>query len=97
MKSIRYRDIEKYKGYPTVYNKLLRIMDHSKNIEDIDLVVMVKSEKYEMEKFKKNVNDCLSEILSKESNIEEIRQDRNKTMEATKANILYALSLIQEE
>ena len=50
-----------------------------------------------MEKFKKNVNDCLSEILSKESNIEEIRQDRNKTMEATKANVLYILSQIQEK
>ena len=72
-------------------------MDHSENIENIDLVVIVKSEKYEMEKFKKNVNDCLSEILSKESNIEEIRQDRNKTMETTKANILYILSQIQEE
>ena len=97
MKSIRYRDIEKYKGYPTVYNKLLRIMDHSENIENIDLVVMINSERYKMEKFKKNVNDCLSEILSKESNIEEIRQDRNKTMEATKANVLYILSQIQEK
>lgn len=97
MKSIRYRDIEKYKGYPTVYNKLLRIMDHSENIENIDLVVMINSERYKMEKFKKNVNDCLSEILSKESNIEEIRQDWNKTMEATKANVLYILSQIQEK
>ena len=97
MKWIRYREIEKYKEYPTVYNKLLRVMDHSKDIYDIDLVVMEKSEKYGLEKIKKNVNDWVTEILLNESNIEEIRQYRNKTMESTKENILYALSQIQEE
>ena len=97
MKWIRYREIEKYKEYPAVYNTLLRIMNHSKNIENIDLVIMEKSKKYEIEERKKKVKNLISEILSKESNIEEIRQDRNKTMESTKENILYVLSQIQEK
>ena len=97
MKWIRYRDIEKYKEYPTVYNTLLRIRDHSKNIENIDLVVMEKSKKYEMEERNKKVEKLISEILWKESNIEEIRQDRNKYIEETKTNILYVLSQIQEK
>ena len=97
MKWIRYEWIEKYKEYPTIYNTLLRIRDHSKNIENIDLVVMEKSQKYEMEERNKKVRDLISEVLWKESNIEEIRQDRNNIMESTKTNILYILSQIQEK
>jgi len=97
MKWIRYREIEKYKEYPAIYSTLLWIIDHSKNIENIDLVVMEKSKKYEMEERNKKVKDTISEILQKESNIEEIRQKRNKTMEETKANISYILSQIQEK
>lgn len=97
MKWTRYREIEKYKEYPAVYNTLLQIRDHSNNIENIDLLIMENSKKYEMEERNKDIRDLISEILSKESNIEEIRQDRNKTMESTKANILYTLSQIQEK
>jgi len=97
MKWIRYRDIEKYKEYPAIYNTLSWIVDHSKNIENIDLVVMEKSKKYEMEERNKKVKDTICKILQKESNIEEIRQKRNKTMEETKANVLYILSQIQEK
>ena len=97
MKLIRYEGIEKYKEYPTVYRTLLRISDHSKNIENIDLIIMEKSQKYEMEERNKKVRDLISEVLWKESNIEEIRQDRNKIMESTKTNILYILSQIQEK
>jgi hypothetical protein len=66
MKWIRYRDIEKYKEYPAIYNTLSWIVDHSKNIENIDLVVMEKSKKYEMEERNKKVKDTISEILQKE-------------------------------
>jgi len=97
MKWIRYREIEKYKEYPAIYSTLSWIVDHSKNIENIDLVVMEKSKKYEMEEKNKKVKDTISEILQKESNIEEIKQKRNKTMEETKANVLYILSQIQEK
>jgi F0F1-type ATP synthase membrane subunit b/b' len=58
---------------------------------------MEKSKKYEMEERNKKVKDTISEILQKESNIEEIRQKQNKTMEETKANVLYILSQIQEK
>ena len=97
MKWIRYREIEKYKEYPAIYSTLSWIVDHSKNIENIDLVVMEKGKKYEMEERNKKVKDTISEILQKESNIEEIKQKRNKTMEETKTNILYILSQIQEK
>ena len=97
MKWIRYREIEKYKEYPAVYNTLLWIVDRSQNIENIDLVVMEKSKEYEMEERNKKVRDMISEILWTESSIEKIKQDRNTAMEATKANILYVLSQIQEK
>lgn len=97
MKWVRYGEIEKYKIYPAIYNTLLRIRDHSKNIENIDLVIMKNSKKYAMEERNNIIKGLISEILWKESNIEEIRQDRNKIMETTKADVLYILSQIQEK
>lgn len=97
MKWVRYGEIEKYKAYSAIYNTLLRIRDRSKNIENIDLVIMENSKKYAMEERNNNIKGLISEILWKESNIEEIRQDRNKIMETTKADVLYILSQIQEK
>jgi hypothetical protein len=47
-----------------LYNTLLRIRDHSHNIDAIDLVIMENSPEYEREEKIKNMRAALTEILS---------------------------------
>lgn len=96
MKWIRYHEIEKYKDYPALYNTLLRIRDHSHNIDAIDLVVMENSPEYEREEKIKSMRAALTEILSDKWTIEEIKQGRNETMKSIKKDILWVLSQIQK-
>lgn len=96
MKWVRYYEIEKYKDYPALYNTLLRIRDHSHNIDAIDLVVMENSPEYEKEEKIKSMRAALTEILSDKWTIEEIKQGRNETMKSIKKDVLWVLSQIQK-
>ena len=97
MKLIRYRWIEKYKEYPALYKTLVRIRDHSKNIENIDLVVMENSPEFEMQEKIKNMRTALTEVLSSEWNIKEIKETRNETMRTIRKDVLRVLTQIQRQ
>lgn len=97
MRWTRFRDIEKYKEYPSIYNALSRIRDRSENIENIDLLLMEKSPEYEREEKLNEMRWALAEILSNDWNIEEIKQSWNETMKSVKKWILWILSQIQKK
>ena len=101
MKLIRYRWIEKYKKYPAIYNTLVEIVDHSRNIENIDLLIMENTPEYEREEKIKSMRAALRDILSEEWNIEEIKEEikqgRNDTIKSIKKDVLCVFSKIQKQ
>lgn len=96
MKLIRYSGIEKYKGYPALYNTLVRIRDHSENIQNIDLVIMEKSSEFELQEKIKDMRASLTEALSNDWNVKKIKETRNETMKSIKKDVLFVLSKIQK-
>jgi hypothetical protein len=57
---------------------------------------MENSPEYEREEKIKNMRAALTEILSDQWNIEEIKQGRNETMKSIKKDVLWVLSQIQK-
>lgn len=96
MKLIRYSGIEKYKEYPALYNTLVRIRDHSENIQNIDLVIMEKSPEFELQEKIKDMRASLTEVLSNDWNVKKIKETRNETMKSIKKDVLFVLSKIQK-